>query len=171
MGSRKVEIRPIAMSDFDGFYAALDSVARERRFLSSHQAPPIESTASFVAGNIKNGNPQFVALAGSQIIGWCDICRQSKPVFEHSGVLGMGLVTQFRGQGIGSRLLAATLETARSRRFRRVELEVFANNSGAIALYRKHGFALEGTRRLGAMIDNQEIDIHIMAVIHPAAAS
>ncbi|MDB5473023.1 MAG: family N-acetyltransferase [Devosia sp.] len=161
-----VTIRPIEMGDLDGFYQALDGIARERRFLSSEQAPPYESCAGFVAGNIRHGNPQFVALSGSSVVGWCDICRQANTFFRHCGTLGMGVIPPYRGQGIGSRLLAATLEAARAKGFRRIELEVFAPNASAIALYHKHGFVLEGTRRMGALIDGQSIDIHLMAMLN-----
>jgi RimJ/RimL family protein N-acetyltransferase len=163
-----VEIKPIEMQYFEGFYQALDIVARERRFLSTDQAPPYEGAASFVAGNIKNNNPQFVALDGSRVVGWCDICQQGKTFFRHCGTLGMGVVPEYRGQGIGARLLATTLQAGRTAGFRRVELEVFATNEGAMALYGKHGFVLEGTRKMAALIDNQAIDIHLMAITDEA---
>ncbi|WP_245895260.1 GNAT family N-acetyltransferase [Devosia submarina] len=163
-----VEIKPIAMQYFDGFYRALDIVARERRFLSSDQAPPYESAANFVAGNIKTGNLQFVALDGSSVVGWCDICRQGNTFFRHCGTLGMGILPEYRGQGIGGRLLATTLQAARTSRFHRVQLEVFATNREAMALYRKHGFILEGTRKMAALIDGQGIDIHLMAITDQA---
>ena len=46
----------------------------------------------------------------------------------------------------------------------RVELEVFDTNHIAVALYRKHGFFLEGTRRGGAQIDGASFDVHMMAL-------
>lgn len=163
-----VEIRPIAMQYFDGFYQALDIVARERRFLSMHQAPPYEGCASFVAGNIEHNNPQFVALDGEKVVGWSDICRQSNTFFRHCGTFGMGLLPDYRGQGIGARLLTTALEAAKLAGFRRVQLEVFATNEKAIALYRKNGFVHEGTRRMAAVIDGESIDIHVMAIINEA---
>jgi ribosomal protein S18 acetylase RimI-like enzyme len=166
-----VQIRPIEMRDVDGFHRALDIVARERRFLSSEQAPPYEGAASFAAGNIRNGNPQFVAVNEDEVLGWCDVCRRSNDFFRHCGVLGMGVLPQYRGQGIGTRLLKATLEDAKTKDFLRIELEVFATNRNAIALYVKHGFVLEGTRRMAAIIGDEKIDIHVMALIQEASAS
>ena len=55
-------IEPIAGAHIAGFHAALDRVARERRYLALLEAPPLERTAEFVRGNIAGGNPQYVAV-------------------------------------------------------------------------------------------------------------
>lgn len=53
-----------------------------------------------------------------------------------------------RGRGVGVALLQAAEDAARARGARTLRLEVRAGNSGAIALYRKHGF-----RNLGRIAD------------------
>jgi ribosomal protein S18 acetylase RimI-like enzyme len=45
-----------------------------------------------------------------------------------------------RGQGLGARLVEATLEHARERGARRVQLDANASNAPAQALYRRYGF-------------------------------
>jgi ribosomal protein S18 acetylase RimI-like enzyme len=57
------------------------------------------------------------------------------PIHRHVGVLGMGLLPAYRGQGIGRRLLHRTLGAARTGGLSRVELTVREDNVGAIALY------------------------------------
>ncbi len=39
----------------------------------SFQSSPLESPRKFVRSNITNGGPQFVALRGKEVLGWCDI--------------------------------------------------------------------------------------------------
>src|SRR6195952_888954 len=98
-----IEIVSIAQDHIDGFHRAVDSVARERRYLAFLEAPPIEATRAFVRDNIKRGHPQFVAvLAKSEVVGWCDVTPMSRPTQAHRGVFGVGLLPQFRGQGIGT---------------------------------------------------------------------
>ena len=53
-----------------GFRAALDEVARERRFLIFLEAPPLEEVARFVRHNIKKGHAAFAALDADEVIGW-----------------------------------------------------------------------------------------------------
>lgn len=156
-----VIIRAITPADVEGYNRALDAVARELQFLRLTEAPPLSSSRDFVAGNIENGNPHFIALAGDEVVGWCDICRDNSTGSQHVGSLGMGVMASQRGRGIGRALIEAALEQARSR-FRRVELDVYASNTSAIALYEKIGFTHEG-RRLGAIhINGQDQDILMM---------
>lgn len=159
-----ITIRPITPEDAPAFNATLDSVARERKFLRLTSPPPLERTAAFIAGNLENGNPQFVALDGEHLVGWCDIWRINDAGSEHCGSLGMGLLATHRGMGIGTRLLTATLDGARSR-FERVELDVYATNAPAIALYEKAGFAHEGRRRRALLRDGVYDDILTMGLV------
>ena len=61
----------------------------------------------------------------------------------------------YRRQGIGERLLIATIELAIERKARFITLEVRASNKSAQALYRKYGLVEAGTRR-GYYMDNKE---------------
>ncbi len=157
-------VRAITLADGEGYNRALDAVAREQRFLRLREAPDIAASRDFVAGNVARGNPHFVAVDDGAVIGWCDICRDSSLGSEHVGSLGMGIVSSHRGRGIGRALIAAALEAARTG-FRRVELDVYASNTPAIALYEKAGFAHEG-RRVGAIhLGGRDEDILMMGMV------
>jgi putative acetyltransferase len=47
----------------------------------------------------------------------------------------------------------------------RLELQVFANNARAIALYERMGFQVEGRRRMAVMVDGVAIDVLMMATL------
>lgn len=67
---------------------------------------------------------------------------------RHAASIGMGVHDDHVGQGIGSALLAALLDSADNwLGLRRVELTVYSDNAPAIALYEKFGFEKEGTLR------------------------
>jgi hypothetical protein len=83
-------IAPIAPEHIESFQRAIDSVARERKFLTLLEALPLPQTREFVLNNIQSGNPQFVALAKGEVVGWCDIRRHFFPAHAHRGTLGMG---------------------------------------------------------------------------------
>lgn len=66
----------------------------------------------------------------------------------HRGSLGIAVVKEWRGRGVGAALLEALLEwAAASPIIERVCLEVFATNDRAIRLYEKLGFVEEGRRQ------------------------
>jgi ribosomal protein S18 acetylase RimI-like enzyme len=164
VNSAQVIIRPIALEDVAGFRACVGAVMRERRFLAYLEPFSFAETATFVAGNIDKGNPQFVAEDAGRIVGWCDVCRKSVPTYAHEGMLGMGVAEDYRGRGLGERLLRAALDAAGGAGFERVALSVYASNTRAAALYRKVGFVHEGTRVRGRKLDGAYDDVHMMAL-------
>ena len=119
----------------------------------------------FVDKNIAKNYPQVVAVYDSQVIGWADFIPSENPSLMHCAQLGMGVIKQYRGAGVGELLLTEVTQAAIAYGFSRLELEVFANNSAAIGLYKKLGFAHEGTKRNARHIDGVYIDSLIMAKI------
>ena len=159
----QVAIRPITIGDIEGFRACIGAVMQEREYLAFQEPFPLVQTATFIAENIANGNLQLVAEDAGCIVGWCDVRRESIPIYAHEGMLGMGLLADYRGHGLGEQLIRATLAAARAAGFERVSLSVYARNTPAIALYRKVGFVVEGTRVRGKKLDGAYDDIHMMA--------
>ena len=159
------QIAPIAEEHIAGFHAAVDSVARARLYLAMLQAPPLEEAAEFVRNNIRKGNPQFVALVGDRVVGWCDVFPEKRETMAHGGVLGMGVVEGYRGRGIGAALIRATLERAKAVGLTRVELTVREDNLRAKALYEKAGFAVEGVKRKAALFEGKYFDLILMSLL------
>ncbi len=167
MSAGHVTIRPITLADAAGFRACLGIVMAERRYLAFLEPFSFTHTATFVAENIERGNPQLVAEVAGQIVGWCDVRRETVPTYAHEGSLGMGLLPEYRGRGLGERLIRAALDAAHTAGFERVSLSVYGTNTRAAALYRKVGFVHEGTRVRGRKVDGEYDDIHMMAYFFP----
>jgi ribosomal protein S18 acetylase RimI-like enzyme len=160
-----IEIVPITQGHIEGFHKTLDIVARERRYLSFLEAPPFEATRAFILDMIEQGYPQLVVLSGGEVIGWCDVTPKPRPIYAHSGVLGMGLLPPFRRQGIGKRLMLQALAAAKAFGLQRVELTVRENNKNAIALYKNVGFEIEGVQRNAILVDGTYENLILMAVL------
>jgi RimJ/RimL family protein N-acetyltransferase len=114
----------------------------------------------FVKSNLENGNPMMLALADGKVVGWCDVRREFFPSRAHRGTLGMGLLPEWRGRGVGRRLLEATLAQARLSGFKRIELDVHADNPRQQA-----GFVREGIVRDASLIDSVFRDAILMAIV------
>ncbi|HEX2827834.1 MAG TPA: GNAT family N-acetyltransferase [Burkholderiales bacterium] len=158
-------IVPLADAHIEGFRAAVDSVARERRYVAMLQAPPLEDCRAYVLDMRRRGFPQYVALCDERVAGWCDLSPVNRPVHAHCGTLGIGVIADYRGRGLGSRLLAATLERGRKIGLTRIELEVRAANLPAIALYERFGFVREGVKKNSVRIDGEYEDVIAMALL------
>jgi L-phenylalanine/L-methionine N-acetyltransferase len=87
---------------------------------------------------------------------------------RHVMMIGMAVASGAQRRGVGSALMAAMCDYADHwAGVLRLELSVYTDNAGAIALYRKFGFAIEGTHRGYAMRGGQFADVHSMARLHP----
>jgi RimJ/RimL family protein N-acetyltransferase len=77
----------------------------------------------------------------------------------------MGLLPGYRGRGIGRRLMEEAIARAWHAGLERIELEVFASNAPARALYEKLGFVTEGVRRRARKLDGAYDDNVLMALL------
>jgi ribosomal protein S18 acetylase RimI-like enzyme len=162
--NQEITIDPIREEHIEGYHRCLDQVARERRFLGSTQAPPLESSRQFVLANIALDSPQYVAVAGSTVVGWIDVLPRKSEPFRHCGVLGMGVSKEYRGIGIGKRLMDAALAHVKRIGLERVELEVYSSNLPAIRLYEGYGFKREGVKVRACKLDGVYDDVVEMAL-------
>ena len=79
----------------------------------------------------------------------------------------MGVVPDYRGRGIGARLIDQALTRAFATGFVRVELSVRADNQRAVQLYEKVGFVREGLLRDAVFVDGEFHNTIAMALIDP----
>ena len=161
-------IVPITEAHIEGFWSAVDSVSRERKYLAFLEGPPINTTRDFVLNNINGNWPQVVAMSDGELVGWCDITALDRPVFAHIGSLGLGVLASYRGKGVGKALISAALQKARAKGLTRIELTVRENNKTAIELYKKFGFVAEGIHKNGVCIDGQYENHIFMALLFDA---
>lgn len=143
---------------FRSFHEALTAVAKERIYIEMIEPPPLEKVAGFQGDLIAKNGATYYALDGERVVGWCDVFPEENPRLSHRGGLGMGLLPEFRGKGLGSKLLEAVLAHAKKSGLEKVELNVYTSNAGAVALYKKFGFEQEGLIRRYRKLDGQYYD-------------
>lgn len=80
--------------------------------------------------------------------------------------LGITIAAEARGKGYGTDAILVLLRYAfRDRGLHRVQLEVLADNSQALAAYRRAGFVEEGRTRQDAWVDGRFVDQVVMGVL------
>jgi len=158
-------IRPIRESDVESFRETLDAVCRERKYLARSEAPPLQNVRAFIEANVRAGHPQFVAEEDGRVVGWCDALPDHEKFGRaHVAILGMGILRDYRGRKIGSRLLDAVIVATRLRDLEKIELVVHASNTPAVTLYRKTGFEIEGVKKRGLLVDGEYDDVILMGL-------
>jgi len=105
----------------------------------------------------------------SEVVGHLGLTTMPQQRRAHVAAIGMSIHDDWQGRGIGNALMLTALDRAdRWMNILRIELTVFADNAHAIALYRRHGFVVEGTHRAYALRDGAYIDAYAMARLHPS---
>jgi ribosomal protein S18 acetylase RimI-like enzyme len=158
-----IKIVPIAAEHVEAFHRVLDMVARERKYLAFLEAPPLDEARAFIMNNIAKDYVQLVAVVDGELAGWSDVLPKDRPIHAHVGILGIGLLSEFRGKGLGAALMQAALHEAQRRGYVRIELTVRAENARAIRLYKKFGFKREGICRDAIFVDGRHEDLIMMA--------
>jgi RimJ/RimL family protein N-acetyltransferase len=86
--------------------------------------------------------------------------------------LGISLVPEARGQGIGTAAIAQITEFAFVRmNLRRLHLQLIESNVGALRAYEKAGFVVEGRQREHAWVRGRYEDIIVMGLLRSEWAS
>ncbi len=167
MADRTATIRivPATPELLPSFRECLDSVARERKWLGAVQRTRPRKCASIGASTSREDAPAFFAVDGPRVVGFIDIVPQEREGIRHRGQLGMGIHADYRGRGIGTRLMEAALAKARAAGLIRVDLGVYVSNPAAMALYAKFGFIEEGRIVKGRYLDGRFDDIIQMGLI------
>jgi putative acetyltransferase len=159
---RQIEVRAAEVTDLE----ALTRLFNNRNAYSQTLQLPFQSLEVWRKRLTHNDDTlhALVATVAGEVVGNLGLTRFTRPRRAHVGEIGMGVRDDWQGKGVGSALLEAALDLADNwLGLRRIELHVHADNERAIALYRKFGFAVEGTHRAYAIRNGVYVDSLSMA--------
>jgi ribosomal protein S18 acetylase RimI-like enzyme len=95
-------------------------------------------------------------------VGYVTVEESMWELSRHAGELGIAVLPQFRGVGVGSALLDSVLRVASEKGFKKVNLSVFHTNRNAINLYKRFGFKKVGRKKKQFYLQGRYIDEIIM---------
>ncbi|MCH4176606.1 MAG: GNAT family N-acetyltransferase [Streptococcaceae bacterium] len=102
-------------------------------------------------------NTLMLALVDDKIVGTASIYGDSHYRVFHIGELGISILSDYQGYGIGKFLMDAVIEWAvESKVIKRLELTVQKRNEKAVQLYLRKGFIIEGEKLRGARLKSGE---------------
>ena len=101
----------------------------------------------------------FVAEHEGRIIGFLSATGSHIKRIRHTLYIVIGILKAFTGQGIGTQLFTAMEEWASQQNIHRLELTVMTPNEAGIALYKKRGFSIEGTRKHACFKDYDDAEL------------
>lgn len=169
-----VTLRARAEDDLDVLYRlAADLDTWEERGPSS-PAPltraAYEARVAAADADRSDGNARFVIEVDGEPVGTIGIFSTEE--LTHHAEIGIALVPEARGRGIGTEAIRQVVEFAFVRRnLHRLHLQAIASNTGAIRAYEKVGFVHEGRQREHAWVRGAYEDIVLMGLLRSEWAS
>lgn len=110
----------------------------------------------------ESGSLVLLAFVNDELIGEITLSAQPRR-FSHTAELGICVVQDWCGRGIGTRLMEAALSWARqSDRLRSIFLSVNRENQGAIRLYERFGFVQYGFYEANSFYNDSYHDTVLM---------
>lgn len=109
----------------------------------------LENETKWIEKHIEN--PYYIAIVAilnDEVVGLIDFSNGPKDRISHTGDFGMSVDRSVRGLGIGTILLQALINWAKTtNKIEKINLRVHSDNDTAIGLYKKMGFEIEGVQK------------------------
>ncbi|MDF2792199.1 MAG: GCN5-like N-acetyltransferase [Neobacillus sp.] len=91
------------------------------------------------------------------------VAKENDVLIGYLIYLVVGILSEFRGLGVGTKLFKHLEDWAREHSVHRLELSVATRNEAGLRLYKKMGFDIEGTKRHSLFFDGEFVDEYYMS--------
>ena len=157
-------IRPAKIGDAPFIVAAEKEIAQEPGYFCSQPSELSELAVKQTIESIRG--IYLVAEREGDVVGYAFLQPLHLQAICHVAQLHIGVRKGFQGKGIGTELMEALIAWAKqSAIIEKIELNVRASNSRAIALYKKMGFHEEGRLKKRIKVKDGYIDDLLMALL------
>jgi RimJ/RimL family protein N-acetyltransferase len=133
-------IRPYITKDSVQLSQVINQVCTDTPWMATQCFVPTKSWIHAMETEACISHQLFVVESRGEIVGWCRSFPVTCEMLSLHAELGVGLLTQYRNQGIGSEMIRRSLEWAGPIGLRTVDLTVSPQNSIAIHVFEKCGF-------------------------------
>lgn len=158
-------IRPARQADLSGILGVLRQVAEKRTYIVAETvAQELDHEQELLRRDDVESRVFFVATVNEEVVGWVHLQSPEIEKLAHTAELTMGVLEEYRGHGLGGRLLERGLEWASSQGYERVYQSIPSTNEAAIEFLEGHDWEVEAVREGHYKIDDEYVDEVMMAV-------
>ncbi len=158
-------IRPARQEDLSGIVGVIRQVAGEQTYIEAETvAEQLDHEGALIRHNEVESRMFFVATVDDEVVGWCHVEAPELAKLRHTAELTVGILEDFRGEGMGSHLLQRGLTWAGANGFEKVYQSVPATNDGAIRFLEEHGWEEEARRSDHYKIGDRYVDEVMLAM-------
>ncbi len=158
-------IRQLKKSDVDKYINLLyqlDDETDQMMLMPDERTTSTDDVLSMIKDHIHH---IWAAESKDEFVGYITAVRGNYIKNRHTAYVVIGILEDYRNQGIGKKLFAEVEKWATNNGVLRLELTVICDNKPAVSLYRKVGFEIEGTRKNALFNLNGYVDEYFMSKI------
>lgn len=161
-------VRQARQEDLSGLVGVIRQITEEGTYIVGESvAQELDTVTEYVNAMLRDDAESrsmfFVAIVDGEVIGWVDLREPELVKLRGAASLTTGLLDEYRGQGIGGRLLEHAHGWAERYGYRKVFSSLPATNEDAIRFLEQNGWRIEATRPDQYVLDGDPVDEVMMA--------
>lgn len=160
-----MEIRRLVDADAKEFYGCLKIIDSETDFMMFEPDERVWNEEK-ISKNLKDENNLVLGVIDDEkIVGFLTAQRGVFRRIRHTAYIVIGIQKNYCNGKLGTKLFQMLDDWALQNKIVRLELTVVCENKGAIRLYEKSGFSIEGIKKKTMYVDGKYVDEYMMSKI------
>lgn len=156
-------IRKLMDIDARKFYDCLKIIDSETNFMMFEPDERVWNEER-ISKNLKDENNLVLGVINDEkIVGFLTAQRGVFRRIRHTAYIVIGIQKNYCNRKLGTKLFQMLDDWALQNKIVRLELTVVCENKGAIRLYEKSGFSIEGTKKKTMYVDGKYVDEYMMS--------
>lgn len=161
---KSIVVRYPKEGDAEAMWAYINQLSKEQTFiLFQGEEIAFKDEEEYLKKTLekieKKKAVQLLVFSNDKLVGISEVNLRDRAI-AHEGVFGISVSKEYRGEGIGKKLMELVLKEAKKNllQLRIVTLGVFSNNLLAIKIYKKFGFKEFGKLPAGILHKGKYVD-------------
>jgi len=157
-------IRQAREEDLTGLVGAIRAAIDEKTYVvAESMADVLDHQNVLLRHNALESRMFFVATVDNEVVGWVHLNMPEMEKLSHTAELTVGVLEEYRGHDIGSRLLKRGTKWANSNGIEKLYSSVPSANETAIEWLEDHGWEVEAVREDHYTLAGEHMDEVMMA--------
>ncbi|MGE4293142.1 MAG: N-acetyltransferase family protein [Desulfovibrio sp.] len=156
-------MRPATEQDLPQIVAIYNSTIASRLSTADTEEVSIASKLPWFANHIPGKRPILVHEMGGKIVAWVSFeSFYGRPAYDHTAEVSIYVDSEYRGNGLGRRLLQEALSLTSELNIITLLAYVFSHNMPSLRLFKSLGFEEWGNLPNIAEMDGREYSLSIL---------
>ncbi|MUK89829.1 GNAT family N-acetyltransferase [Ornithinibacillus sp. L9] len=162
-------IRHAVLDDAENLARLIKQVEKSSEYMlfePGERNPTAEKQGAMIKALTEQDNSCILLAEGNHgLVGYLFAIGGTTKRTMHRAYIVIGILSTYRGKGIGTALFKELNQWATHQGIHRLELTVVTENEAGVSLYQKAGFELEGVKKDSLFINNRFVDEYYMGKV------